>query len=175
MRLLSNSPFPDPPIEIRYGSDLIRLRANQIVLWMSLTQVRLRSPNPLADPFPVILDTGFTHTLAINTSHLSQWARLEQERMPRLGSTNDRGLRVPLVAANLWLHPNVSNSREPDHHKVPMSVSADQGIAVYPQDFPRLPILGLRAIADNDLVLKVDGKRRSVTLGTQFAWWPFGW
>ena len=40
-------------------------------------------------------------------------------------------------------------------------------------DFPRLPILGLRAIAENELILKIDGKKREATLRTPINWWPF--
>jgi hypothetical protein len=57
-----------------------------------------------------------------------------------------------------------------------MAVSSDQplfldlpaGIGVYPDDadYPRLPLLGLRAILSNNLFLNVDGKHASVTLRT---------
>jgi hypothetical protein len=40
-------------------------------------------------------------------------------------------------------------------------------------EFPRLPILGLRALTDNDLILIVNGHRREATLRTAYRWWPF--
>ena len=46
---------------------------------------------------------------------------------------------------------------------------------VYPGgDFPRLPILGLRAIAENALTLHIDGAKRNATLRMSLRWWPFG-
>lgn len=39
-------------------------------------------------------------------------------------------------------------------------------------DFPRLPLLGLRAITDTKLVQKVDDPGRRATLRTPFRWWP---
>ena len=58
---------------------------------------------------------------------------------------------------------------------LPHMLAAPRGIAIYPDgDFPRLPILGLRAIAENGLILKADGRRREATLMIARKWWPFG-
>ena len=77
--------------------------------------------------------------------------------------------------ANVWVHRNECHSREPLADQPQYPVSAPVGIAVYPGgDFPRLPIFGLQAIADNELVLKVCGWRRMATLRTVRKWWPFG-
>ena len=58
---------------------------------------------------------------------------------------------------------------------LPHMLAAPRGIAIYPDgDFPRLPILGLRAIAENGLILKADGRRREATLKTAWKWWPLG-
>ena len=43
----------------------------------------------------------------------------------------------------------------------------EEGIATYPadgSDYPRLPLLGLRAILKNRLKLTIDGKRKHVSL-----------
>jgi hypothetical protein len=47
-----------------------------------------------------------------------------------------------------------------------------EGIAIYPDDgsnYPRLPLLGLRAIIKNNLKLVIDGKRKYVSLSSP-AW-----
>jgi len=86
----------------------------------------------------------------------------------------DRGQSVPLHAANIWVYPNARNSREILKDQAPFILNALRGIAVYRGDFPRIPILGLRAIVENKLVLKVDGARREATLRTSHKWWwPF--
>ena len=80
-----------------------------------------------------------------------------------------------LRPANIWVQPNVPHHRDRLADRPPCPVAAPQGIAVYPgAEFPGLPILGLRAVAENELVLKVDGPRREATLRTAVNWWwPF--
>lgn len=86
----------------------------------------------------------------------------------------DRGQIIHLWAANIWVYPNECGSRERIADQLPHLIKAERGIAVYPgSDFPRLPIFGLRAIAENNLVLKVDGPRREATLRTPIRWWLF--
>jgi hypothetical protein len=46
-------------------------------------------------------------------------------------------------------------------------LTLEEGIAIYPSDgskYPRLPLLGLRAIIKNKLKLVIDGKRQQVSL-----------
>ena len=92
-----------------------------------------------------------------------------------VGTIRDHnGNRVILRTVNLWAHPNESGMRDTLADVPPFSVAARRGIAVYPgNSFPGLPILGLRAIADNNLVLIVDGPNREATLRTPQRWWFF--
>ena len=172
--LLDRLPFLDAPTELLVRGEPVRLRANQLILWFSLTARRLDSPNPAAVPFPVILDTGHTHTLSLHERHLREWAGLRPDALAPIGAVRDRGERILLREANVWLHPNRPGVSRPDDERTPHPIAAKAGIAVYPgDDFPRLPILGLRAIAENDLLLTVDGRRRTATLRTARRWWPF--
>jgi len=141
---------------------------------VTLTIQRVTSPNPSAIPFPVILDTGHSHTFSIRERHLIDWAGIRQDTVALLGTIRDRDQRIPLRAANIWIHPNEKGLRDRRAEKPPHGLAAPRGIAVYSGDFPRLPLLGLRAIADNRLVLKVNGPRREATLRTPIKWWPFG-
>lgn len=174
-RLLDHMPFASTPDEVVVRSERVRVRANQIILWMSLTPLRIKSANPVAIPFPVILDTGHTHSLAIQERHLVEWAGLRPHELPLLGDVRERGQRVPLRKANIWVHSNVRGVRDELADRPPHLLEAPRGIAVYPAgDFPRLPILGLRAIAENALTLTIDGARRTATLRMPLRWWPFG-
>jgi hypothetical protein len=140
-------------------------------MWFSLTTRRLDSPNPAAVPFPVILDTGHTHTLPLHERHLREWATRPDALAPSR-AVRDRDERILLREANVWLHPNRPERREPATSDAPPICGAS-GIAVYPgDDFPRLPLLGLRAIAENNLTLTIDGRRRRATLRTARRWWP---
>jgi hypothetical protein len=174
MRLLNRSPFPADPSEVAFRDERIRLRADQIILWVTLTIKRITAPNPSATPLPVILDTGHTHTFSIRERHLIDWAGIRPEAMALLGHIRDREQRIPLRAANIWVHSNERGSRDRLAEKPPHSLAAPKGIAVYPGEFPRLPLLGLRALADNRLILNVDGPNREATLRTPLRWWPFG-
>lgn len=174
-RLLDQMPFPGESGEVVVRGERVRVRANQIIAWVSLTLRRVQSPNPTAIPFPVILDTGHTHSLSIQVRHLIEWAGLRPDILAVRMAVRERGQRVLLREANIWVHPNVRGSRDELADHPPHFVGAKRGIAVYPAgDFPRLPILGLRAIAENGLILKVDGPRRQATLRTPIWWWPFG-
>jgi hypothetical protein len=135
----------------------------------------VEEPNPSAVPFPVILDTGHNHTFSIHERHLLDWAGFRPDSLGVLGPIRDRGQRVLLRMANIWVHANVPRHRDRLADRPPRLVAAPQGIAVYPgAEFPRLPILGLRAVAENELGPQVNGPRREATLCTPFRWWPFG-
>ena len=173
--VLDQMPFLEIAGEVVVRGERVRVRANQIILWVSLTRRSVRAPNPSAIPFPVILDTGHTHSLSLQERHLVMWAGLRPESLSELRQIRERNVRIPLLAANIWVHANVRGTRERLADRPAYLIKAQQGIAVYRDgDFPRLPILGLRAIAENKLVLTVDGKRRLATLRTAIRWWPFG-
>ena len=173
-RLLDRSPLPPRPSEVVVLGERVRLRANQIIVWITLTRPRLKEPNPAALPFPAIPDTGHTHTFSIQHRHLAEWAGIGPDGLPPVGHVRERGHRIQLRLANIWVHPNVPRSRDRLADRPPHPVGADRGIAIHPAgvEFPRLPILGLRAVADNDLVLLVNGHHKETTLRTAFRWWP---
>src|SRR6266508_4014501 len=173
--LLDRMPFLEGPGEILVRGERVRIRETQIIVWVSLSLKEMRHPHPAGVPFPAILDTGHTHTFAIQQRHLVEWAGLRPEALRVVSAVRDRGQRLLLREANIWVHVNKSRERVRLIDRPPHVVTAPFGIAIYPEgSFPRLPILGLRAIADNMLVLKVDGNRREATLRTPIKWWwPF--
>jgi hypothetical protein len=133
--------------------------------------------DPRALPFAAILDPGNNHNFALGHAHLTRWAGLAPERLPPLRPIRERGQRIPVHAAALWLHANVPGSRRLRGSE-PFLLNLERGIAVYPAGdplAPRLPLLGLRALTDNRLITTIDGARRHVTIRTAgWWWWPFG-
>src|SRR5436309_3224171 len=124
-------------------------------------------PEGIRQARAVILDTGHTHSLSLHERHLTEWAGLRPESLAVFAAVRERGQRLSLRAANIWVHPNEPGERRVSD-RPPQFVEAVRGIAVYPgHDFPRLPILGLRAITENKLVLAIDGRRREATLRTR--------
>lgn len=173
--LLNRMPFSDSPSEIAVRGERVRIRANQIIVWVTLVRHRIDTPNPVAIPFPAILDTGHTHSFSIHEEQLIEWGGLQPGSLNSMGTIRDvRGPRVVLRGAHIWVHANERGSRETLTNQSPFPIKAELGIAIYPgNSFPRLPILGLRAIADNNLVLVVDGPNRQATLRTLRRWWLF--
>jgi hypothetical protein len=79
------------------------------------------------------------------------------------------GGRTPsLRFANLWIHRNRPGSLALRGSE-PFLLHLEEGIANYSDDgsnYPRLPLLGLRAIFKNDLKLVIDGKGGCVSLSS---------
>ncbi|HYV39813.1 MAG TPA: hypothetical protein VE988_29255, partial [Gemmataceae bacterium] len=118
--------------------------------------------------FPGILDTGHNHNFSINGSHLRDWAAVPINSLRRLGQIEEGGDTLPLFAANVWIHCNRPRTRNVAPEKPPFLLRLDEGIAVQDKRIgvPRLPLLGLRALARNDLFLTTDGGKRCVHLRT---------
>lgn len=176
--LIDRVPIPEATSELLFRGQRVRVRGDQIIVWVTLTRALLGGPEPRRVPFPAILDTGHNHTFSIQERHLVEWAGLNPASLTETGSARDRGDRIGLRAAAVWVHRNEPGSRERLSADEPFELSAPRGIAVYPStmNFPRLPLLGLRAITRNRLVLMINGHRREATLRTAYRWWPFaGW
>jgi hypothetical protein len=173
--LIDRVPIPEVTSEILFRGHLIRVRGDQIIAWVTLTRARVGGHDPRLVPFPAILDTGHNGTFSIQERHLIESAGLSPAALTATGSARDRGRRVGLRAATVWVHRNEPGSRDRWTGGEPYGLSTPHGIAVYPsaEDFPRLPLLGLRAVTGNRLVLVVNGHRREATLRTAFRRWPF--
>ncbi len=175
MRILNCLPYSAEPTTVSVRGETVRVRPYQIVVWVSLNLRQVVEWDPQAPRFPAILDTGHTHNFSIRVSQLVRWAGIRPGALRALGAMRERGRRVPLHAARLWLHTNVRGTREIDTRD-PFPLAIEEGIALYPDETgPRLPVLGLRALTLNRLRSVVDGDRRYVTLRTALPrWWPFG-
>ena len=68
----------------------------------------------------------------------------------------------------VWLYPNIPGRQDVAGDRRPFRLEMDGGIAVYAPDAdppgPRLPLLGLPALLDNDLDCWLDPERRHVTV-----------
>jgi hypothetical protein len=172
--LIDRVPIPEVTSEIVFREERVRVRGDQIIAWVTLTRALTGVRDPRLVPFPAILDTGHNDTFSIQERHLVEWAGLDPTSLPRAAAARDRGLRLTLRTAEIWVHRNQPGTRDRLAAAEPYGLSAPRGIAVYPSatNFPRLPLLGLRAITRNRLVLVVNGHRREATLRTAYRWWP---
>ncbi len=165
MKILDCLPFSKDKSEVWTPDGLVEVKPYQIVVMVSLATRRALALDPGAPRIPAILDTGHNHTFIIRRDQLNRWTGL---RAPERGRITIGGHRIPLMSANVWIHPNQpKTSKLPK--RPPFRLELKEGIAVIPDNVPtpaRLPILGLRALVKNELKLIIDGKQRTLTLKT---------
>jgi hypothetical protein len=156
MRILDRLPIYDEPAIIRVQGDVVQVWRNQIIVWLSIGDV--------SRVFPAILDTGHSHNLAIGRGQFDRWCGAD---LPQIGTAKIGRVTIPQYRADVRLHRNARGRHELKGDTY--SLRMDQGISIVPDDSgaaPRLPLLGLRAIVNNELILTIDGKRRQLTLKT---------
>ena len=173
---LDRSPFTEQPNVVIVRGERISVRPHQIIAWVTLTHERTPEPNPVLIPFPAIVDTGNSQSFSILARHLTEWAGIPLDALRILGAVRDkeRGIRILRRHANIWMHCNKPGRRDEIADRPPERLRTPDGIVVYPDGaFPRLPLIGLRAISENQLILKVDGNRREAVLLSARQWWPF--
>jgi hypothetical protein len=167
MKILDCLPISDKDTLAFVGAEGVRLKKHEIIVWVSLTIESAVPWTPTTPRFPAIVDTGHTHTFAVKHQHLRQWCGIRPDMLRPLGHIRHAENRIPLHALRLWLHFNRPGEMAPSLDE-PFSLELLGGVAVYPdgQQYPRLPLLGMRAILGNHLRLTIDGERASVTLRT---------
>jgi hypothetical protein len=159
------------PAELAVPGGLVVILPFQIVLSVSITPKH--SPlDPQAPRFPAIFDSGFNQTCLLQEQHLNRWAGLRREHLEEVDTMRAYARVVPVLAANLWIHPNRPGTREPAPDRPAFCIHLDPGIGVCPRDLaqPRLPLLGLRALFLADLQICFHWRARCVSLYTT-PWW----
>jgi hypothetical protein len=178
--LLSKLPYLAEPDTVLVGGERVRLKDHQIIVWISIGAADAPDLAPDSPRLPAILDTGNNFTFSIRAAQLRQWAGIDQNYLGLLGSIRHLGRNIPTRAAHVWLHRNRTGERDAFTDQPPYRLRLKRGIAIYPQDMPqapRLPLLGLRALEENHLHLKVNAERRRVSLRSPdwvtrlFGWW----
>ena len=155
MKILDRLPIYRENAIIDAQGEPVQIWKNQIIVWVSVQDD--------TRPFPAILDTGHSHNLSLAQRHLDRWS---PGHLPQIGVSKVGKHTAPQYEATIFVHRNVPRARV-IRGAFPMIL--DRGITVIPNDSPaapRLPLLGLKGLLDNDLVLIIDGKRKEVTLRT---------
>lgn len=163
MKILDRLPISEQGWFVPTPDGAEEAKPYQMIVSVSITDQEVFELPESALRFPAILDTGNNHNFAIRQTHLERWPAI---MLPRKGWIEVGGHFVPLLAANIWIHPNRAGTNEPRPHS-PSLLKLEEGMAVYPPNIPnpaRLPILGLRAIIRNGLKLTIDGAPRELTI-----------
>lgn len=169
MRILDRLPVSDKPVQSEVRGEPLKLKPFQIMIQVTVSGIPTWDAR--TSIVPALLDTGNNHNSSIQERHLTRWVGIHFQSLPFLGKIREGGQTPSLRFANLWIHRNRSGSRDLRVGE-PFLLALEEGIAIYPDDesnYPRLPLLGLRAIIKNNLRLVIDGKRRLVSLSSP-AW-----
>jgi hypothetical protein len=149
---------------IALPNEVVEVKAFQIIVWVSVSLDASLQWDARTPKFPAILDCGNNHNFAITESHLLTWGGMHAASIPELGMIREQQQRVRLRGAGLWLHTDGE----------PYLLRVDEGIAVHTGDWPRLPILGLRALTNSKLQTLIYGDTKQVIIRTRPKWyWPF--
>jgi hypothetical protein len=164
MTFLKRLPIAEQSSLISIFGEWLKLRPYQIVIQVSISPFReWDSRTPI---IPALIDTGLNHHFSIQGHHLSRWAGIHPESLSSLGEMREGGRTAGLRRAYVWIHRNRRGHRDLRDAE-PFSLSLREGIAIYPADgsnYPRMPLLGLRAILKNKLKLTIDGRREHASL-----------
>jgi hypothetical protein len=174
--IIRNTPFFDGWTDLTVRGQVVRIKPYQIIVWVSISQIGRRELDPITPRFPAVLDTGFNHSFVIHRQQLAQWAGLQPQQFHVLGPITVYGEESPLLAGNVWLHPNEPGKRDAFSGQPPFCVQLDNGLAVASNrsNAPRLPLLGLRALRWANLHSSIDGKNCHASIRTARRFWIFG-
>jgi hypothetical protein len=166
--MINRCPFYDRATRVEVSGQSIEVRPFQIVLWASL-----RVLGGLSTRFPVILDTGHSLNFSIREEHLISWAGVAPSDFQEIGHTTLNQKPVLLYRCDLRLHPNVRGERDRLRAVEPEELTLAEGMVIHRAGDPfgpRLPLLGLRALARNKLKTVIDGKRLRVSISRARFW-----
>jgi hypothetical protein len=171
MTILDRLPISEKRTSLRFGDRFITVRPNQILVWVSVHLAKTLEPESSIPRFPALLDTGNNFAFSLQDRLLREWAGIDPNLLVAHGDVEINGQVVTCRRATVWLYPNSPGQQEMAGDRPPFRLEMSKGIAVYPPDAvppaPRLPLLGLPALLDNDLDWWLDPERQNVTVQTR--------
>jgi hypothetical protein len=136
--------------QVPVQNETAEIKAYQIIVWVRLSIHELLDPK--SPSFPAIVDPGNNHNFSISEKHLVRWAGIQPALLKEHHHIREGGRKVPLRSAVLWLQG-----------EEPFPLSLPEGIAVFSEAGPRLPILGLRALTQNKLRCLIFGEKKEAS------------
>lgn len=171
MKILDRLPISGDHTSLRFGQRYIKVRPDQIVVWLSVHIAGAIEPEENIPKFPALLDTGSNFGFAVQHRHLREWAGMDPGLLVSLGTVSILERVATRRRAAVWLYPNVPGRQDMAVDRPPFRLTMERGIAIYPTDTdppgPRLPLLGLPALLDSSLDCWIDPERRHVNVRTR--------
>jgi hypothetical protein len=137
----------------------------------------LRDLHAQALRFPAIVDPGFTDAFLIHQQHLRLFAGFQLDHFRQREDTlRTHERKIPLYAANVWLHRNAPGQRDQFSGGPPFLLQVPRGIGITSDSslYPRLPLVGARAFRTANLEVSIDYSRCQVFVRTPPRFWFFG-
>ena len=170
-KVLDQLPIVDKRTFARFDDKHVKVHRNQILVWISIQLAGAREVEKSIPKLPALLDIGNNFDLSIQHRHLREWAGIDPALLPLLGDIVIDDRTVDRHEAAVWLYPNAPGKREVASDKLPHLLEMRKGIAVYPRDSlpqgPRLPLLGVAALVNNNLDFWLDTELRSISVQTR--------
>ncbi len=176
--ILRNLPIHDRFTTTQVQGRAYRVFPYQIVLWVSLSRAGEPSLDPRSPRFPVVLDPAFTDNFLIHEQQLREFVGLQPIHLTRVpDELRAHGRRIPLHDANLWLHRNLPGERDALANEPSFLLALHRGIGITSgaDQYPRLPLLGARALRGAQARLVVDYGRCRASLRTPSRFWLLNW
>jgi hypothetical protein len=146
MKILDRLPIPKDRMSLRFGDRYIAIRADQILVWMSIHLTAVLELEDNIPRFPALVDTGSNVGFSIQERHLREWAGIDPGLLEVRGEITIEGKVVTRREAAVWLYPNIPGRQEVARGRPPFRLDLRKGIAVHTPDAlppgPRLPLLG---------------------------------
>jgi hypothetical protein len=173
---LRDLPFFNHDTVVEVAGQRYQVFARQHVVWVSVGHKALRELHAGTPYFPAIYDSGFTDAFLIHRHQLQQFASLHPQYLPALNRImRPHGLRIPVRAANVWLHPNRRGYRDEFSGAAPFLLEVHRGIGISdePDGYPRLPLLGPLAFMPSGLEVCIDHGKLRINARTPRRFWFF--
>ena len=105
VHILDDLPYFDEMTDASFDHKVVKVKAYQIIVWMSLTRPLSIEAFLGLDPpprrFPAVLDTGLSHNFLMREEHLHEWANQSLQDFSMLRQMKVNGVPVPLYEADL--------------------------------------------------------------------------
>lgn len=96
--IIRDLPFYDRPTSVQVRGRSVVVRRDQIIVWVSLSEIGRRKLDPKTARFPAILDTGCNHSFVLREQHLVEWAGIHPDFLHRFGPMRLYGMAMPQLA-----------------------------------------------------------------------------
>jgi hypothetical protein len=174
--ILRDLPFFNHDTTVKVRGRSYRVFPREHPVWVSVSHAGLSEWSPGTPRFPALHDSGFTDALLLHREHLRRWAGLHPHYLTATNNflhTSNR--RIPLYAANLWLHPNDRGKRDEFSGATPFRLDVDLGISICDDQelYPRLPLLGPLAFRPSRMEVCIEHGRYLINARTPRRFWFF--